>query len=221
MMTSRSGRRPSRGAPGFTLVEVLVALLIMALLTGLAWQGMDGIMRARDASRELIDRSVRLSTVLTQWEQDLQAVVDTEVVPALAFDGQTLRLTRRVDAGVAVMAWSLRADRWQRWVGPVCTHAGELQQAWLGSQQLLGTEPGQLTMAEGASQWQVYFHRGGQWSNAQSSGDLSPAAALPASAAASAAAAAPRELLPAAVRLVLTLDGARLTRDIALGPSGP
>ena len=58
-------RRP--GQAGFTLVEVLVALLLMAILTAMAWQGLDGVLRARDASRESIDRSTRLSTVLTQW----------------------------------------------------------------------------------------------------------------------------------------------------------
>ena len=91
---------------GFTLVEVLVALLAMALLASLAWQGLDSVLRTRDASREAIDRTTRLATVLTQWEQDLLAVHDTGVVPALAFDGQTLRLTRRTEGGVSLVAWS-------------------------------------------------------------------------------------------------------------------
>jgi general secretion pathway protein J len=108
----------ARRAAGFTLVEVLVALLAMAILSGFAWQALDGVLRTRDASREQIDRSSRLATVLTQWEQDLQAVHDSAVVPTLAFDGQTLRLTRRVEGGVALVAWSLRNGRWQRWAGP-------------------------------------------------------------------------------------------------------
>ena len=225
---------------GFTLVEVLVALLMMALLATLAWQALDGVLRARDHSRDSIDRTVRLSTVLTQWEQDLQAVTDTEAVPALAFDGQTLRLTRRAEGGVALVAWSVRSGRWLRWAAPPTVRAGELQDAWLRSQQLQGSEPGHLTLSEGASQWQVYFNRGGQWSNAQSTGDLVERAAVvpapetatpsassaPASAASApvAPAAAPvpssRERLPEAVRLQVTLDGQMLTRDIALGPAG-
>jgi general secretion pathway protein J len=202
-------------ARGFTLVEVLVALLAMALLAVLAWQGLDGVLRSRDAGRVVIDRSVRLSTVLTQWEQDLLALHDTAVVPAIAFDGQTLRLTRRVEGGVAIVAWSVRDGLWQRWVGPAFVRAGELQEGWLRSQQLLGTEPAQLTLADGASNWQVYFHRGSQWSNAQSTGDE----ALPAAGAASGATAR-REALPNAVRLVITLAAGKLTRDIALGPGG-
>jgi type II secretory pathway component PulJ len=37
---------------GFTLVEVLVALLPWPLLAGLAWQGLDSVLRTREASRE-------------------------------------------------------------------------------------------------------------------------------------------------------------------------
>jgi general secretion pathway protein J len=207
--------KPPRRARGFTLVEVLVALLAMALLAALAWQGLDGVLRARAASRQAIDETVRLSTVLTQWEQDLQALHETGVVPAISFDGQTLRLTRRAADGVALVAWSVRGGLWQRWAGPGYARSGELQEGWLRCLQLLGTEPGHLLLAEGASQWQIYFHRGSDWSNAQSSGDL----ALPPVGAASGVV-LPREALPNAVRLVITLDGQTLTRDIALGPSG-
>jgi len=217
------------GQAGFTLVEVLVALLAMAILASLSWQGLDGILRARDGTRDALDRTVRLATVMTQWEQDLQALFDTAVVPALAFDGQTVRLTRRVDAGVALVAWSVRGGVWQRWAGPVFTRGSELQQGWLRSFQLLGNEPGHLQLADAASEWQIYFHRGGAWTNAQSSGDIQQPQAPAAAASAgddgggdgsTAAPVVPREALPDAVRLVITLDGRTLTRDIALGPTG-
>ncbi len=203
-------RRPA----GFTLVEVLVALAIMAVLAGLAWRGLDGMMRARDAGRTAIERTARLNTILAQWQQDLGAVFDSAVVPALTFDGQTLRVTRTVDGGVALVAWSLRGEQWQRWTSPPVTRTADLQEAWLRSQQLLGNEPGQVKLLEGVSEWQVYFFRGNTWSNAQSTGDLAQAPAGAASAA------APREALPQGVRLVLGLPGGALTRDIALGPHG-
>ena len=206
---------PIRRSAGFTLVEVLIALLAMAILSGFAWAALDGVLRTRDAGRELIDRSTRLATVLTQWEQDLQAVHDAAAVPPLAFDGQTLRLTRRVEGGVALVAWSVRGGVWQRWTGPAFVRVGGLQEAWLRSQQLMGNEAGHVTVAEGASEWQIYFHRGSEWSNAQSTGDV----VLPSASAASGAAPV-REALPNAVRMVITLDGRKLTRDIALGPAG-
>jgi general secretion pathway protein J len=206
-------------AAGFTLVEVLVALLAMALLAALAWQGLDSVLRTRDASRAAIDRTVRLAAVLTQWEQDLLALQDTGIVPPLTFDGQTLRLTRRNEDGVALVAWSVRGGVWQRWAGPGIVRIGDLQESWIRCLQLQGSEPGHLTVADAASEWQVYFHRGSEWSNAQSTGDSAAAPGVAASGA-GAAAVAVRELLPNAVRLVITLAGQKLTRDIALGPGG-
>ncbi len=219
--------RPGRAA-GFTLVEVLVALLAMAILATFAWRGLDGVVAARDANRESIDRSTRLATVLVQWEQDLQSVHDSGRTPALAFDGQSLRLTRRVEGGVARVVWSVRNGRWQRWMSAPQQRAAALQQAWLASQQFMGDEPGQVTVAMDASEWQLYFWRGNDWSNAQSTGDLVPTAGAPVAPAAPASAASapagnaalPREELPRAVRLLLTLRGQKLTRDIALGPTG-
>jgi general secretion pathway protein J len=163
----------SQARRGFTLVEVLVALLVMALLAGLAWQGLDGIVRARDGSQVVLDRSLRLNTVMTQWEQDLMAVQDIGVVPAIGFDGQSLRLTRRVEGGVALVVWALRGGKWQRWATAPVTRANEMSESWLRSQQLLGNEPGQLNVAD-ASAWQVYFYRGNAWTNAQSTGDTAP-----------------------------------------------
>jgi general secretion pathway protein J len=205
---------------GFTLVEVLVALLIMAVMAGMAWQGLDGIVRSRDISQVQLEQSLRLNTVMAQWEHDLLAVQDTTDVQALAFDGATMRLTRRAEGGMQVVAWSLRTGPgvggvWLRWAGPVVTGRAELQDQWLRSQQFMGNEPGQLRALTGLESWQVYYFRGNAWSNAQSTGDVeSPAQAGSAPA---------RQVLPQGVRLVLAFGqgsgrAGTLSRDIALGP---
>ncbi len=207
-----------RRAAGFTLVEVLVALLIMAILSTMAWQGVDGMVRARDASQAAAERTLRMTTVMAQWEQDLASLYDSSNVPAIAFDGASLRLARSTPDGAQIVVWSLREGVWRRWASPSVRRAFELQQAWLMSQQLIGTEDQQVRLLEGATQWQLYFFRGNAWSNAQSSAGAAPA---PASFAGPAAAASRRaRRLPSGVRLVLSFgDERRLTRDVALGPS--
>jgi len=205
MATAPRRRLP---AAGFTLVEVLVALLILAVVAGMSWQGIDAIVRSRDIAAQKVEQQLRLQSVIGQWEADLQEVQDSgSVVPALAFDGANLRMTRRSAGGLQMVVWSLRGGAWTRWAGPVVTRSAALQEQWLQTQQLLGNEAGQLRALTGVSGWQVYFWRANAWTNAQSTGDT----------------AGGRQALPGGVRLVLAFaEGSglagNLTRDLRLAP---
>ncbi len=223
----RHAKSPRRA--GFTLVEVLVALVIMAVVAAMGWQGVSAMARARDIAAAASERSLRLSALVGQWEQDLAAIYDSPQLPGLSFDGSALRIVRRADGGVQVVVWSVRDGVWLRWASPSANRVGSLQQAWLASQQLQGSEAVQLRLIEGVTDWQIYFWRGQGWSNAQSSGDLvvsAPAsaassAAAPASSASAALAATvqtTRTLLPSGVRLQIDLPEGRLLRDVMLSP---
>ena len=155
-------------ARGFTLVEVLVALFMMALMAALGWQGVDGVLKSRDISRDAVDRSLLLTALMSQWETDLQMLqADTGVPSALSFDGRTLRLVRRSpDGAVQLVAWQLSERAWLRWASAPTTRLAALQQAWLRSQQLQGAEPEQVRLLDGVDGWQIYFYRGNAWTNA-------------------------------------------------------
>lgn len=162
--------RPTRG---FTLVEVLVALFIMAVLAGLAWKGVDALVRTRDGSKAAAEAVLRQSTVLAQWERDLSQVQDTAVVPALAFDGGSLRLTRRVANGLQFVVWTRQGDQLWRWASPTVTRVNELTEAYTRGQQWASISGEALAMLDGVSEMQVYYFRSNDnaWSNAQSTGD--------------------------------------------------
>lgn len=203
-------------------------MVIMAVLAGMAWQGIDGMSRVREASETRLQHSLRLNTVLAQWEQDLASLQDTGVVPALAFDGASLRLTRQADEGVQLVVWALRprsglgeaaaadprgGNVWQRWASPPAATQAALQEHWLASQQFQGNEAGQLLLLDGVAQWQLYFYRGNAWSNAQSSGNAARGTTFVPT----------RVELPSGVRLVIEMAPGQqrsgsLTRDIALAP---
>jgi general secretion pathway protein J len=212
-------RRGSLG--GFTLVEVLVAMLVMAIMAVMAWQGVDGIVRARDSSQARLEQTLRLNTVIAQWDQDLLSIQESHVVPtALSCDGATVRMTRRTPDGLQVVAWSLRpsdagVSSWVRWSSPAVTTAGELQDSWMRSLQLQGDEPRSLRTLTGLSAWQVYFYQGNGWANCQSTGNVTQVAP---------GASAPpvvTQLLPKGVRIVLSFApgsgmNGDLTRDSLL-----
>lgn len=214
-----------RSAPqqGFTLVEVLVALVVMSILAGLSWQAVDGMVRTRTAVEEQNRRVVVMGTALAQWEQDLQGLLTDGPMPAAHFDGARLRLTRRVPEGVQLVVWSLRQGVWQRWAAAPTALESQLAQSWAQVPQMQGREPGHVTLAEGVTGWQLYFFRGNAWTNAQSAGDL-VAGGVAASQGVAAGRALPnRERLPQGIRLVMTLQGpsgsGTLTRDV-LVPGG-
>lgn len=219
--------KPSpRRVTGFTLVEVLVAMFIVSVIALMAWRGVDAMVGARDRGSEAMERALQLNNALAQWEVDLRAIHDSGEVPALNFDGATLRLTRRADTGVQVVAWVLRNGRLARWTTPVVRRPADLLQGWMRSFQLTGDETDLLVTLPQVESMQVYFYRGNAWTNAQSTGDLAQRPVAPAPPRGGGSGPPPRqggdapgrEQLPTGVRLVLRLPSGDLTRDLMLPP---
>ncbi len=178
-----------RAARGFTLIEVLVALTIMAIMAALGWQSIDTMVRTQTLTREQSSSTQRLSAGLEQWVRDLDELqADASLSPGLQYDGLVLRLVRRDGAdtasastGLRVVAWAVRpgAERaeWTRWQSPPVTDSASLRQAW--ERAGLWARGGNTASAQGdsatavatAEGWQVFFHRGGSWVNPQSAAD--------------------------------------------------
>lgn len=207
-------------ARGFTLVELLVTITIMALMTVLSWRGLDGMLRTRDQVQTRTNDVLTLQTGLTQWTVDLDNLAETQVVSAIDFDGSVLRMTRR-DAttpaeGLQVVAWTRRqtADggRWVRWQSQNVRTRQDLLVAWQKATQW-GREPRADDLAQeiplaGIDQWQLFYYRDNAWTNPQSSALTGSTAARPGGVAAAPAAAGVPQFtaIPDGVRLMLTLS---------------
>jgi general secretion pathway protein J len=174
-----------QAARGFTLVELLVAISVMAMLALLSWRGIDGLARTQHSVRERMDQVAMLQTGLAQWSVDLQAMTEAGGLPPLDFDGRVLRLVR-VDASLPerplrVVAWSRRPveqahggrGSWVRWQSPPARDRQSLEQAWRRAQQWTQTpspEDRALEVAVvGLDGWQVFYFRNNAWSHPLSS----------------------------------------------------
>lgn len=212
-----------RPAPrhGFTLVELLVALMLMAVMSGMAWQGLDALLRSREATQASIERSALLQTVLAQWEQDLEQIQPSGLVGApLDFDGLHLRFTRRQPEGLQVVVWTLADGRWSRWASSPVRRLAELRGAWERSEQALTLASESLTLLEGVADWQLYYFWDNAWANAQSTGGE----ATPAKTDGQGGNAPAQPALPKGLRLQLQFAAASglsgtLTRQVQLPPA--
>ncbi|QSI33960.1 prepilin-type N-terminal cleavage/methylation domain-containing protein [Variovorax sp. RKNM96] len=72
-------------ASGFTLVEALIAIVIMAVLSLIAWRGLDSMSRANTQMQARTEATARLMRVLQQIERDLTWRTTTEL-PSAADD---------------------------------------------------------------------------------------------------------------------------------------
>lgn len=171
-MRARSALALSRSSAwrGFTLVEVLVALVLMAVMSAMAWRGLDAMLRSRELTQQAIERSATLQTALAQWEQDLSQIVELgKQQQALAFNGQSLRLTRRHPQGLQVVAWRVADGQWTRWASPPVNTLAELRNAWQRSEQALTLSSQALSVMRGVQGWQLAYYWDNSWANALSS----------------------------------------------------
>ena len=193
----RSARRPS----GFTLIEVLVALTIMAVMAMLTWRGIDGMARAQESTRRYTDDVLALQAGLSQWRADLDAMMVWPVTDgsppyqtsasqrSLSWDGRLLRITRasagEPAGGLRVVAWTRRPDgQWLRWQSAPFLSQNAWKAAWdnaenwsqTANEQAADGTGAQAVRVANATEWQVHYFRNNAWTNPLSSGAESAAA---------------------------------------------
>ena len=191
---------------GFTLVEVLVALAVTAVIAAMTWRGIDGMVQAQQSTQAYTDDVLRLQAGLEQWRADLDALViwpraatDAADNPrSLEWDGRVLRLTRQVRGtdrirGVRVIGWARRGDgTWLRWQSdPVLTRAA-WRAAWDAAARWAAAGAGTAHAVAVAQvlDWRLHYFRGNAWTNPLSSDGQ---------------AASDLQTVPDAVRLFVTL----------------
>ena len=91
----RAPSRPRARHRGFTLVELLVAVLAMSVLALMSWRGLDAMARAQEATSQRADEVLTLQVALSQWAADLDQVQPGLQSPTLDWNGRVLRVKVR------------------------------------------------------------------------------------------------------------------------------
>lgn len=190
---------------GFTLIEVLVSIAVMALMMVMAWRALDGMHRAQQRLHAQEQELQVLDAALAQWRRDLDQALELQGVSAWDWDGKVLRMTRAcgpTDLMVCVVAWTWRAGAvgtssdgstdgvgrmgvgaWQRWQSQPLVLRRAWHDAWAlalqwGRSPTSATQPGEVVLLPMAG-WRLFVSRGDGWSNPLSSPLASQGLAAP------------------------------------------
>ncbi len=167
---------------GFTLVELLLALAILAIMASMAWLGLDALLRSRTHGQAQGQWQAQLHVALSQWQTDLDQAFMPSGTEPMGWDGKVYRLTRRQSpeqgSAALVVAWAVRSDgqsqQWMRWQSPPFTRMDEWQQAWQAAAHWgRGGALGDSLALLRAEDMQVLLWVGNAWVNAQSSASAS------------------------------------------------
>jgi len=84
---------------GFTLVELLVAISILAIVAVLGWRGLDGIVRARMTLTQQMETTRGMQLAFAQMQSDCEHIAQRDVVdqrPYLLIGADRFTLVREV-----------------------------------------------------------------------------------------------------------------------------
>lgn len=141
-------RQPNRWS-GFTLVELLVAISILAIVAVLGWRGLDGIVRARVGLNQQLEETRGMQLAFAQLQRDASQLAPFNVIPgriALHADENRLVMVRMVfienqPARLQVVTYRLVDGALVRQETPATRDLAELDALWRSAMENTLTTP--------------------------------------------------------------------------------
>lgn len=171
---------------GLTLVELLVAIGVLAFVAVLGWRGLDSITRARASLNAELEQTRGLQLAFAQMQTDCANAVDASMLDGrspLAVSADRITIARRIQPDaqpgmLELVTWRLRAGVLTREESPPTRDLTQLDQYWQFA-AAGGARPVALRRGLRAMDLRVWTDDGRGWRSwTQMQSQAQPAAAL-------------------------------------------
>jgi general secretion pathway protein J len=172
---------------GFTLVELLVAISILAIVAVLGWRGLDGIIRARTTLTNQMETTRGMQLAFAQMQSDCEHIAGRDVLdrrPYLLTGTDRVTMVREVFAEnqpsrLQVVAYRIVNGTLVRRETPAVRDLVQLDSLWQAAISDTDTS-GAVTLLTGVAGMQVLTWENRSWRQSTSAATAGSAAPTPA-----------------------------------------
>jgi general secretion pathway protein J len=199
---------------GFTLVELLVAIGILAMVAVLGWRGLDGIVRARSTLTEQMETTRGMQLAFAQMQSDCEHAAGQDIMdqrPYVLIDDNSLTLVRLVSTEnqptmLQVVAYRVADGTLTRKESLGTRDLSQLDAMWKAVASDADTTPG-VVLQRGVTGMQLLLWQNNQWRSKSQLGQQEPNVVVPQA--------------PTGLQVALTVNGkqAPMSKSFLLGGS--